>query len=87
MSQLLTLELPEEIYVPLQAQAAAQGLEPADWAEKLLEFWVHVGKIGNEKSLAREWQVLGLAAFEQDWDNEEDAIYDDWRTLYGISER
>ena len=30
------------------------------------------------------WQQLGLAAFEQDWDNDEDAIYDDWRKHYGV---
>lgn len=30
-----------------------------------------------------DWQELSLAAFEKDWDNEEDAIYDNWRTHYG----
>lgn len=34
-----------------------------------------------------DWQNLGLAAFEKDWDNEEDAIYDTWRDLYGVSTR
>jgi hypothetical protein len=32
-----------------------------------------------------DWQNLGLAAFEKDWDNEEDAIYDNWREIYGAS--
>ncbi|MBM3242729.1 hypothetical protein FJZ31_41240 [Candidatus Poribacteria bacterium] len=78
MSQQLTLELSEEIYVPLQAQAASKGLEPAAWVEKLLAFWVHAGETSNEKALEQEWQALSLAAFERDWDNEEDAIYDNW---------
>jgi excisionase family DNA binding protein len=30
---------------------------------------------------------LALAAMVDLWDNEEDAIYDNWRTLYGIAER
>lgn len=34
-----------------------------------------------------DWQELGLAAFEKDWDNEEDAIYDNWRTHYGVPAR
>lgn len=34
-----------------------------------------------------DWQQLGLAAFEKDWDNEEDAIYDNWRERYGVSTR
>ena len=33
-----------------------------------------------------EWRHLGLRSFQQDWDNEEDAIYDDWREHYGVSE-
>ncbi len=30
------------------------------------------------------WSHLSAAAFNEDWDNPEDAIYDNWRTLYGI---
>ena len=34
-----------------------------------------------------DWQNLSLASFEAEWDNEEDAIYDNWRELYGIPTR
>ncbi len=34
-----------------------------------------------------EWQQLSLKAFEEDWDNTEDAIYDNWKGLYGVSTR
>ena len=34
-----------------------------------------------------DWQELSLSAFEKDWDNEEDAIYDNWRTHYGVPTR
>lgn len=34
-----------------------------------------------------DWQQLSLLAFEKDWDNEDDAIYDNWRTLYGVPAR
>jgi hypothetical protein len=34
-----------------------------------------------------EWQHLGLAAFEKDWDNPDDAVYDDWRALYDTPAR
>lgn len=30
------------------------------------------------------WSRLSTTAFNEDWDNPEDAIYDDWRTLYGV---
>jgi hypothetical protein len=32
-----------------------------------------------------DWQQLSLAAFEAEWDNPEDAIYDNWRELYNVS--
>jgi len=33
------------------------------------------------------WTHLSADAFNQDWDNPEDAIYDNWRALYGIQQR
>jgi hypothetical protein len=34
-----------------------------------------------------DWQELSLTAFEKDWDNEEDAIYENWRAHYGVPTR
>lgn len=34
-----------------------------------------------------DWQALGLAAFEAEWNNPEDAIYDNWRDLYRVGVR
>ena len=31
-----------------------------------------------------DWMALSLTSFQRDWDNDEDAIYDNWRTHYGI---
>jgi hypothetical protein len=31
-----------------------------------------------------DWSAMSLAAFEKDWDNPEDAIYDNWREHYGV---
>lgn len=30
------------------------------------------------------WKRLGMERLEQEWDNDRDAIYDDWRRLYGV---
>jgi hypothetical protein len=30
------------------------------------------------------WSQLGMERLEQDWDNEKDAVYDNWRKLYGV---
>ena len=42
--------------------------------------------------ISAEWgeedgQDMSLSAFEKDWDNPEDAIYDNWRELYGVPAR
>ena len=31
------------------------------------------------------WALLGTARLEEEWDNPEDAIYDDWKKLYGAN--
>ena len=34
---------------------------------------------------ADPWTLLSAPAFDADWDNPKDAIYDDWQQLYGLS--
>ncbi|MCB8984238.1 MAG: hypothetical protein H6659_10470 [Ardenticatenaceae bacterium] len=34
-----------------------------------------------------DWQALSLTAFESDWDNPDDAVYDNWRELFDVSAR
>lgn len=43
--------------------------------------------IARESDEENDWQHLGLTAFEKDWDNPDDAVYDDWRALYGVPAR
>ncbi len=31
------------------------------------------------------WRELGMDRLESEWNNPEDAIYDNWRALYGTS--
>lgn len=31
-----------------------------------------------------DWSDVGIARLEEEWDNPDDAIYDDWRALYGV---
>jgi len=34
-----------------------------------------------------EWSLLSHQAFAEDWESEEDSVYDNWRERYGVSER
>jgi hypothetical protein len=31
-----------------------------------------------------DWRQLGIDRLEEEWNNDRDAIYDDWRRLYGV---
>jgi hypothetical protein len=31
-----------------------------------------------------DWRQLGLERLEAEWDNPNDAIYDNWKELYGV---
>ena len=33
------------------------------------------------------WSAMSLDTFQRDWDNAEDAIYDNWKELYGVPTR
>ncbi len=39
----------------------------------------------NEPTDETDWSHLSLETFQKDWDNSEDAVYDDWRKHYGVS--
>jgi hypothetical protein len=41
----------------------------------------------DEPDEEAHWSALGLEAFQKDWDNAEDAVYDDWRKAYGVPTR
>jgi hypothetical protein len=55
-----------------------QSLNLADGTEVEVE-------IRTPEDAEREaWSELGMSRLEKEWDNPEDAIYDDWRKLYGV---
>ena len=33
---------------------------------------------------AAAWAEVGMSRLEEEWDNPQDAIYDDWKKLYGV---
>jgi hypothetical protein len=38
-----------------------------------------------EEEKDKEWSKLAITGFAKDWDNEKDAIYDDWKRHYHIA--
>ncbi len=41
----------------------------------------------GESEEKADWATMSLSTFQRDWDNAEDAIYDNWRELYGVPAR
>ena len=41
----------------------------------------------DQEASDREWPQIPAASFAADWDNEHDAIYDQWRERYSVRER
>ncbi|MBI5787453.1 MAG: hypothetical protein HZA78_01165 [Candidatus Schekmanbacteria bacterium] len=42
-------------------------------------------QIVTEKMKEKEWAILAIASFAEDWENEKDAVYDNWKELYHVS--
>lgn len=38
----------------------------------------------DDNAEREDWFRLAVSRLEQEWDNPEDAIYDDWKKLYGV---
>ena len=55
-----------------------QPLNLADGTE------VEVVILSEEESEEEAWKELGMERLEAEWDNPQDAIYDDWKKLYGV---
>ncbi len=55
-----------------------QPLNLADGTE--VEVEIHPASSDAEREA---WHALGMNRLEEEWDNPQDAAYDDWRKLYG----
>jgi hypothetical protein len=43
--------------------------------------------IREERHREKEWSSAAISSFAKDWDNEKDAVYDNWREHYHVPER
>ena len=73
MEQIDVHDLPEE-----QAQLVAAFVE-------FLRGWQRTDQDSTEQE--HDWQRASLASFAKDWDNDQDAIYDNWQEHYHVPQR
>lgn len=55
--------------------------------EKALTILFQLSDLVDDGPERREWSLLSESALRRVWDNDEDAAYDNWKDLYGISTR
>ena len=55
--------------------------------ERALDILFTLTDLFDESTERQGWSFLSDTALERVWDNEEDAVYDDWRALYDVPAR
>ena len=55
--------------------------------ERALDILFTLTDLFDESTGRQVWSFLSDAALQRVWDNEEDAVYDNWRALYDVPTR
>ncbi len=67
--------------------AQIRGATEDALVEKALDLLFGVTGDLSEQEERRAWGALGLKSLARVWENDADAVYDNWRELYGVPER
>jgi hypothetical protein len=92
MSEMLTtvekrIWLPTESADRLGRLARSQEISENQVVVKALDILFSLAELFDERAERQGWSFLSEASLQRIWDNEEDAIYDNWRELYGVATR
>jgi hypothetical protein len=71
----------------LSRLARSQEINENQIIEKALDILFSLTELFDERAERQGWSFLSEASVERIWDNEEDAVYDNWRELYGLPTR
>lgn len=67
--------------------ARTHGLDEDQVVEKALDILFSITDLFDERVEQRGWSFLSEDTLQRIWDNEQDAVYDNWRELYDIPAR
>ena len=77
------VHLSEERIKRLGQLASASGTTEEALIEKAIDILLELSR--EESGLEhRAWSAASLPALQRVWDNDADAVYDNWRELYGV---
>jgi hypothetical protein len=69
----------------LERLAVKQGTSENALVEKALDILFDLSE--SEDAERRAWSAMSLNSLARVWNNDADAVYDNWRELYGVPER
>jgi len=55
--------------------------------ERALDILFSLTELFDERAEGQGWSFLSEAALQRVWDNEQDAVYDNWREMYDVPAR
>jgi hypothetical protein len=92
MSEILTtveknIWLSPERAERLSRLARSQEVDENQIIAKALDILFNLTELLDERAERQGWSFLSEVSLQRIWDNEKDAIYDNWRELYGVSAR
>jgi hypothetical protein len=82
-----TIKLSADRIARLDQMARLHGLDEDQIVEKALDILFTVIDLFDEQTEQQGWPLMSEGSLKRIWDNEEDAVYDDWRTLYDVPSR
>jgi predicted transcriptional regulator len=71
----------------LSRLARSQEINESQIIEKALDILFSLTELFDKRVEREGWLFISEASLQRIWDNEEDAIYDNWRELYGVPTR
>ena len=81
------IQLTPERAERLDRLAEAHRVSPNRVIERALDILFSLTDLLDEAGERHGWSFLSESALERIWDNEEDAVYDNWRDLYDVPAR
>ena len=92
MSEMLTavekrIRLSSERADRLSRLARVRAVSEDQIVEKALDILFNLTDLFDEQAERRGWSFLSESSLRRVWDNEQDAIYNNWGKLYGIPAR
>jgi hypothetical protein len=78
------IRISPDLATELSRMAEAKALSEDQIVEKALDILFSLADLLDAQAERQGWTYLSEASLKHVWDNPEDAVYDNWRSMYGL---